>query len=399
MNALNGASAGALLALAAGAAVSGAVWCAFTDSGVVDRGTVGAPHAVGGQAAVAAPARAILTEAECARLRKLGAGICAELRADDFSLVEKALPASNIEGPQWACLAIEKLCFTQGYTGTNPELAPAARLAQLCLNQAYVDRILPRLLDAGTMNNPHLAEFASRAIGSLASHTTLLAADQVDRSCAKALASLGADDFEERRRGVNLLRSLMSRLDVDKNARKKQAIDQLLEIAEDWQRSYHGKWDEWQRELSVRGSAKQRFQNQALQALSSTCRFVSDKAQAMRAYQFLASGLANQTLDLQAVASIAALASRLPAAERRNAVQLVIRGVSDKRFWHNVGSGMFILKNYAADALSELAPFLDKDEVEQALKAIDSQPWNRGESQVFEAAVIALQDRMAKLGS
>ena len=188
----------------------------------------------------------------------------------------------------------------------------------------------------------------------------------------------------------------MRRLDFN-HAREKQAIDQLLEIAEDWQRSYHRKWDEWQRELAARGTAKQRFQCQALQALFYSCRFIPDKAQAMRAYQFLTSGLANQTLDLQAVVSIAGLASRLPAAPHRAAVQLAIGGVSDKRFWHNVGSGMVILSNYAADALTYLAPCLDKDEVQRALKAIESQQWNREESKVFDAATIALRDRLAQL--
>ena len=77
-----------------------------------------------------------------------------------------------------------------------------------------------------------------------------------------------------------MLGSLMRRLDF-KHAREKQAIDQLLEIAEDWQRSYHRKWDEWRRELAARGTAKQRFQSQALQALLYNCRFIPDEARAM----------------------------------------------------------------------------------------------------------------------
>jgi hypothetical protein len=48
------------------------------------------------------------------------------------------------------------------------------------------------------------------------------------------------------------------------------------------------------------------------------------------------------------------------------------------------------------DALSDLAPCLDKDEVQQALKAIVSQRGTREESTVFEAATIALQDRLAQ---
>jgi hypothetical protein len=117
----------------------------------------------------------------------------------------------------------------------------------------------------------------------------------------------------------------------------------------------------------------------------------------MRGYQFLTNGLANQMLDLQAVVGIAALAARLPVAQRRHAVQLAIGGVSDNRFWHGVGFGTVILRNYAADALSYLAPCLEMEEVQQALKAIDSQRWNRDESKVFEAAMIALQDRLARL--
>jgi hypothetical protein len=384
-----------LLVLALAGTVSGAVWHAVTDSGALDGGTSGGPQTNAGGAAVPTNGSTILTGEERARLQALGSGVRVDLRGEDFPLVEKALTASNLEDGQWACLAVEKLCSTQGYTGSDPEFAGAARLAQTRLNQAYVDLTFPRLLDAADAKNPDLAEFAFRAIGALARDTKLLTPDQVVRSCDKALAGLSSDDFEDRRRSVNLLGSLMRRLDFN-NAREKQAIDQLLEIVEDWQRSYHQKWDEWQRELAARGTAKQRFQSQALQALLYNCRFIPDKAQAMRAYQFLMNGLANQTLDLQAVVGIAALASRLPAEQRRDAVQLAIRGVSDKRSWHDVGSGRVILSNYAADALSVLAPCLDKDEVQQALKAIDSQRWNREESKVFDAATIALQDRMAQ---
>jgi hypothetical protein len=345
--------------------------------------------------AVPANGSTILNGAECARLRELGSGVRVDLQGEDFPLVEKALKSSNAEDRQWACLAVEKLCYTQGYTGSDPEFAGAARLAQMLLDQAYVDRNFPRLLQAADAKKPDLAEFAFRAIEALASDTKLLTPDQVARSCEKAVAGLSSDDFEDQRRGVNLLGSLMRRLDFN-HAREKQAIDQLLEIAEDWQRSYHRKWDEWQRELAARGTAKQRFQSQALQALLYNCRFIPDEARAMRAYQFLTSGLANQTLDLQAVVSIAGLASRLPAAPHRAAVQLAIGGVSDQHFWYYVGSGRVILRNYAADALTYLAPCLENDEVQRALKAIDSQRWNREESKVFDAARIGLQDRLAQ---
>jgi hypothetical protein len=111
----------------------------------------------------------------------------------------------------------------------------------------------------------------------------------------------------------------------------------------------------------------------------------------------LTSGFDNQTLDLQAVVGIAALASRLPAVQRRAAVKLAIGGISDQRFWHNVGSGEVILRNYAADALTYLAPILHKNEAQLALKEIDSQRWDREESKVFDAATIALKDRLAQL--
>ncbi len=385
-----------LLSLAAVGTVLGAVWHAAGESGRAGGGTSGSPHAKGGNAAVSINGSTILTDAECARLSELGSGVRVDLQDEDFSLVAKALNARYTKGRGWACLAVEKLCCTQGYTGTDPEYAGAARLAQIRLNQAYVDRSFPRLLDAADAKNRELAEFAFRAIAALARDTKVLTPDQVAKSCDKAVASLRSNDFEDRRRGVNLLGSLMRRLDLE-NAREKQAIDQLLGIAEDWQRSHDQKWDEWQRELSEQGTAKQRFQNQALKALLYNCRFILDKAQAMRAYEFLTSGLVDETLDLQAVASIAALASRLPAAQRRNAVQLAIGGVSDKRFWRDAGSGMVILRNYAADALSDLAACLDKDEVQQALEAIDSQRWNREQSRVFEAATIALRDRLAQL--
>jgi hypothetical protein len=385
-----------LLVMAVAGTALGAVCHAIVDSGKLDDGTGGTPRATPPGAANLPQGSTILTVAEWARLRELGSGVRTDLQGEDFRLVEKALAASITDYRERACLAVEKLCYTQGYTGNDPEFAAAARLAHTHLDQAYVDRSFPKLLDAADTKAPDLAEFAFRAIGALASATKLLNADQVAKACDKAAAGLRSDDFEDRRRAVNLLGTLMSRLDV-KNAREKQAADQLLEIAEDWQRSNQRKWDEWERELAARGTAKERFQSQALRALLPNCRFMGDAGQAMRAYRFLTNGLANQTLDLRAVPGIAALASRLPAAERQSAVQLAIGGVSDKHFWHNVGSGRVILSNYAADALRELAPSLDKDEAEQALKAIDSQRWNPEEAKVFEAATIALKARLAQL--
>jgi hypothetical protein len=384
-----------LLVLPVAGTALGSVWNVVTDSGTVDGGTSGSQQARVGGAPGSTSGNTSLTDAECARLRELGAGVRTDLQGEDFSLAEKALSASNTKDRQWACLAVEKLCYTHGYTGSDPELAGAARLAQTCLNQAYVGRTFPRLLDAADARDPDLAEFAFRAIEALARDTKLLTPDQVAQACDKSVASLSSEDLEDRRRGVNLLGGLMGRFDL-KNAREQQAVDRLLEIAEDWQQSSRRKWDEWQRELAARGTAKERFQSQALQALLHNCRFISDKAQAQRAYQFLTSGLAKETLDLQAVPSIAALASRLPAAERRRSVQLAIGGVSDKRFWHHVGSGREILSNYAADALRFLAPCLEKGDVQQALKAIHSQRWNREESKAFEAATVALQDRLAQ---
>jgi hypothetical protein len=384
------------LALALVGTVSVVDGHAVTNSATVDGGTKGRPPATGGGAAVSSNGSTILTAAECERLRELGSGVCSDLQREDFSLVERALIASNSTDRQWACLAFEKLCQTQSYAGSDRELVGAARLAQAGLTQAYVARSFPRLIDAANATNPEQTESGFRAIEALARDTKLLNGDQVAKSCDKALSSLRSDDFEDRRRGVNLLGSLMRRLDL-KNSRQKQAIDQLLEIVEDWQQNYHRKWEVWQEELSEHGTAKQRFQNQALQALMYNCGFILDQAQAMRAYRFLTNGLAQQTLDLQAVVSIAALASRLPAAQRNNAIRLAMTGVSDKRFWHDVGSGVLILNNYAADALSYLAPCLYEDEVKQALKAIDSQRWRPEEAKVFEAATIALQNRLAQL--
>jgi hypothetical protein len=369
---------------------------AGTTSGT-DRCFAAAPEtADGGGAATSMNGGKRLTEAERARLRELGSGVREDLQSHDFPLVESALTASRGKDRQWACLAIEKLCYTRSYTESPAELTNAAGLAQTGLNPAYVGRCFPRLLEAVDAKDSDLAEFASRAIGALAENTELLTAEQVAQSCDKAVANLRSDDFDDRRRGVNLLGDLMRRLDP-KNAGEKQAIDQLLEIGENWQRSNHLKWDEWEQELAARGTAQRRFQAMALKALLNNCSFIPDKAQTMRAYRFLTSGLADQTLDLRAVVGIAALASRLPAAERHNAVQLAIGGVSDRRFWHDVGSGVVILRNYSADALSCLAPCLDKDELQQALKAIDSQRWNREESKVFQAAATALRERLAHL--
>ena len=106
---------------------------------------------------------------------------------------------------------------------------------------------------------------------------------------------------------------------------------------EDWQRSNRFKWGEWQRELASRAIAKQRFQDQAVRAMLQSCEFISDKTQALREYQVLTSGLQNQSLDLRAVVGMAALASRLPTAHRNYAVQLAMDGISDARFWYDVG--------------------------------------------------------------
>jgi hypothetical protein len=163
-----------LLALAAVGTVLGAVWHAGGESGRADGGTSGSPQANGVGAADSINGGAILTDAEFARLSELGSGIRVDLKDEDFSLVEKALTASNTEGRGWACLAVEKLCCTHGYTGSDPEFSGAASLTQIRLNQAYVGRSFPRLLDAADAKNAELAEFAFRAIGALARDTKLL---------------------------------------------------------------------------------------------------------------------------------------------------------------------------------------------------------------------------------
>jgi hypothetical protein len=260
-----------------------------------------------------------LKEAQSARLEELGSGVCVDLQAKDFPLVERALAAGNTKDRELGCSAVVILCYTQSYKETVPEFASASRLAEKHLNQEYVDRIFPRLLDVAKARGSDPAEIGVRAIGALASYTKLLTADQIAKSCDHAVISLHSGDFEDRRRGVDLLADLMGRLDV-KNAREKHAIDELLDIVEAWQRSNRLEWHQWQRELSERDSAKKRFQAQALKAVLHNCKFVTDKDQVMRAYQFLKKGLANRTLDLQALVSTAQLASRLPAAERHNVV-------------------------------------------------------------------------------
>ncbi|HVA46842.1 MAG TPA: hypothetical protein VNH11_10795 [Pirellulales bacterium] len=328
-----------------------------------------------------------------ARLRELGAGVCDDLKEDDFALVEMALNGSTAEERRWACLALEKFAQALIHAEGDSESADTGRVARLCLTPAYVARRFPRLLGAADAADPDLNEFAFRAMGSLARHTDVLSRDQIATSCDKAVASLESDDFERRRRGVHLLSDLMGRLD---DTRQKKAVDQLLQIAADWLRSDRWTWGEWQHKVNAPGTPRQRFQHQALQALLYNCRFINDDGQAMRAYRFLETGLAGHALDLQAVVSMAALASRLPAAQRRNVAQLVIGGVSDRLFWHDVGSGVSIWRNYAADALLQLAACLDKDEVQQALKAIKSQHLDAEHADAFKAAKMALQSRLAQ---
>lgn len=333
-----------------------------------------------------------LPDAESARLRELGSGVRDDLRSQDFPLVAKALASNNTEDRQWACLAIEKICVMPGI----PSFADANRVAQASLNRAYVDQCVPQLLAAIDATDFDLREYACRAIGSLVEYTALLTPTQVARSCDTAVAGLWSDDFEDRRRCVILLGHLTRRLDFA-NEKEKLAVDRLLDVVEDWQRFNHFKWGEWQRELAARGTAKQRFQDQAVRALLRSCEFIPDKTQVLRAYQFLTSGLQNGSLDLRAVVGIAALASRLPTGQRNQAVELAMEGITDARFWHDVGSGRRILRNYAADALCYLAPSLDKGEVDQALTTIGSQRWNREQSKVFDEARKALRGRLTHL--
>ena len=83
--------------------------------------------AMGGGTAVSTSGSTVLTDAERVRLRKLGSGVRDNLQGQDFPLVERALTASNTEDRQWACLAVEKLCYTQSYGESTPGIAGAAR--------------------------------------------------------------------------------------------------------------------------------------------------------------------------------------------------------------------------------------------------------------------------------
>jgi hypothetical protein len=343
-----------------------------------------------------ADVRIALSAVESARLYELSGGVRADLRADDFPLVERALKSHDNEDRKLACGAIEKFCYMLDYSGFPKDLRHAGRLTQVSLNRAYTDRNFPYLIDAANAKSPAVSELGGRAIGALAAYSELLSPDEVATTCKTVLASLRSSDFEDRRRGVNLLADLMKRLDPN-SSQEQQAVALLLDAAEEWQRSQRLSWDAWTDAVSARGTAKIRFQAQALNALLHNCDAIADNTKALRAYRFLSKGLANGSLDLQAVVAIAGVASRLPRAERDNAVRLALAGIPDKSFWHDVGSGRVMLRNYAADALVSLAPCLNRDETDKALQAIDAQQLNRSRKRVFQPAVTALRDRLTQL--
>ena len=304
----------------------------------------------------------------------LGAGCYGGTQKVDLSLVERGFRSSDSEDQHWAYLAIEKLCYCTDL-----------------LDPAYIESVFPQLLDETTSEDKDASEFASRAIGALSREPDLLTPDQIAQAYEKAMLNLQSTNFEYRRRGVNLLHDLIHQLG---SASRKEAIAWLLHSFEEWQQSNELEWNEYERELAASGTTKQRFQHQAIQALLGNCEHIQNEAQALTAYDLLIVAFENQGLDFRVLPAIAGLVRILPSLQRQEAINLIVASVSDERSWYSVGSGIVRPANYASDALFFLAPVLDKDELQQALNAIESQEWSEEEDQVFEKTRQALKERI-----
>ena len=318
-----------------------------------------------------------LSNMEQTRLRDLGSGCPPNMQEEDLLLVEKGFRSENYQEQQWAYLAIEKLAHC-----TN------------LLTQSYVESVFPQLLAETTSTSENTSEFAVRAIGALSTHTNSLQPEQIIQAYDKAMHNLQSENFEYRRRGVNLLNDLVHQLD---NERQYEAISLLLRLFEEWQQENELEWNEYEKELAARGTAKERFQHQATRAFLWNCKHIQDNAQALTAYNYLTTTLENQELDFRVLPSIASLVDILPSQQRDEAINLIVASVSDVRSWYFVGSGIVQRVNYASDALFILAPVLNEIELQQALSAIELQEWDERESQVFEETIKALEERLEEI--
>ncbi len=337
-----------------------------------------------------------LSDRERKRLQELGAGVRSDLSEADFSLIEKSFSSNDIKDLQWTYLAVEKLCYSLKLNDRK-EFDNTLRLVQSQLTQSYVSRLFPRALADAANANSDVGQAAGRAIGSLSQNTDLLTAKQVDQACDKAVANVRSASYERRRMGIILLGDLIRHFDV-KNARENEAVDLLLAVVEDLQKSNRLKPEEWKTSLSeTRCPAKRMFQEMAVRAFLDNCGHLTNVTHVTKAYALLTKGLNDQTFDLHAVSCMAALAEKCPFEERRKIAHLAIAGISDKSYWHDVGSGLRILRNYAADSLLLLAPVLTKDELRQSIAAIQSQHWSDEEKKVFENTKAALEKRLKEM--
>ncbi|RPI35002.1 MAG: hypothetical protein EHM70_01070 [Chloroflexota bacterium] len=308
------------------------------------------------------------------RLEDVAAGLDpSQLTIADVRLAQAGAQSGDEATRQWAYLAGEKLSSVPGL-----------------LDREFVQAAFPPAVEDTLSSTQQTAEFASRLISALARNTSLLSQEQVSQARDAAQANLESRDPEYRRLGANLSGALIPRLDPEG---ANQAFQTLLQTVAAWQTGNPMTWDEFILQASDYRNAEARFINQAIAALLYNCAHITGEEQAKAAVSWALPGMQNRVLSLGALPCLAAVADELPEAERREAVAYVIASLASEDAWYTLGSGIIRPGNYANDAIRILLPSLERQEVEMAIQAIETQAGHDAYETIFGGTLEALKDR------
>jgi hypothetical protein len=290
------------------------------------------------------------------RLRNLGYGAYERPSTPaDRALVIEALEDADVAVGNDACLAVEKMSAEKAID------APTMRVALRLL--------IPKLRSA----NDDTSEWSSRAVESLALYTRGVEGPLARRLQSEARKMLEDQDPEMRRRGANLSARLLPRLQRNDF---EELVRALLVACRRPVHAFNAESAKKRGKLFADGDV--RAAEMAVVALGAASPLIDDKSLASEAAVELLKGskrawLSVRCFGLESIVGLAHLAKRVDGPLREEIVKWVIVAVANPTGTYSRTSGLPSPEHhYGADALTVLAPILDRKAVEAAAKAIPS---------------------------
>jgi hypothetical protein len=265
-----------------------------------------------------------------------------------------------------ACLAVEKMAPQNLFD------APSA--------EAALRVLLPKLRS----HDDDTSEWSARAVGALASYTPFVTGELLAAAFAEMLLLVGDDEPEHRRRGLCLAANLLPLLG---SSEREQTLRATIRAC--------------RREAA--GEADSRAYDIGIRTLGTAGRLTEGEGPATEAAQELLRAVEGKVpYEYQTVLfDLASLAARVGEPLRGRIVRAAIAAAAEPHYTYSRTSGMPSPTRHAgADALAVVAPLLDRQQLDEAWRAIPPQgeQWAAASREsAYGAALKALQERREAL--